>query len=174
VHAAIDGQTGQVDYTLKGTTAPVKGSFVRSSSTARVGRRGQTTVMHERTTDFVAAALPDNAGELVLSDVQGRLNGAIEVQVFRDWWPLPIEAPLMLVVLIGLVVLAARAKADASLLSAGAVALSFGVCVYQFASPERAVRPEIGALILALLAGGTLGGMLAWLAKKLTTVVSAR
>jgi hypothetical protein len=169
VHAALGGQGGSssVEYELRGTEQPVKGSLARIQNTQRVGRRGSASVTSERSTEYVVAAVPSGTHELTLHDIGGQMEGPLEVAIFKNRWPATFEWLALVALLAVLVALTGRLGLDANVLTAASVGLFFGLFVYEFASPQAVVKPEIGALILSLLVGGACGSLLAWTAKKI-------
>ena len=54
------------------------------------------------------------------------------------------------------------------------VAVFFGLFGSMFVTPDSAVRPEIGALILGVLVGATCGSLLSWLGRRIFGAEPAR
>ena len=148
----------EVDVHLDVGTTSAHGTIERTAMSARVGRRGRTTVLRERDSDFVTVDVADPANSVTLTRLRGHLSGPLHVEVFHEWLPLPTEIVLAAALLLAIAFIAVRLEARSTGVGALSCAMVFGIMVHHMATPDAAVRPEIGALMVAVLAGGV-GGM---------------
>jgi len=168
VHGQLGGGgTAEVDFRLDGTVAPVKGALSRSSSTARVGRRGSATVAHERNTEYVDAVIPAGQRFLKVTSLTGPLVGELHLTLFRERWPMWADVSVAAAVLLLIAALAARFRLDSGLVAGAGAALGFGAMAHEYITPDSAARPAIGAIIVGGILGIVAGGVLAWVVKKI-------
>ncbi len=130
----------------------------RDLTQRRVGRRGRATVAMESDSEYVSVRIPSTVDRIVLDSIRGDLDGPLKISVFVERIPLRAElwAAGVLLVLAALIDVAFRGSGVG--VGATACALVFGLVVSRVATPDVAVRQEIGALFVALLGGG-LGGL---------------
>jgi hypothetical protein len=160
LHGAIGGNgPSAVDVELSAETSIVEGHLERTTRQARVGRRGRATVTNERNSDLLSATLDAGSRKLTLTRVKGPLAGSLHVRLFHDPWPLPLDALVGCLVLLAVAALGARAGARSTPASIAGIGLAFGAAAYLWATPDNAVRPEIGALVVGGLLGALAGGV---------------
>ena len=168
IHGRVAGrEPGSADIALEIGHDQVHGEITRTQSRARLGRRGSATVLHEHNTEFLEANAASDAKSVTLTAIRGTLGGGLDVDVFPD--PLPMLAEIVLGAV--LLVLTALLTASAGARSAGVTALScallFGILVHRMATPDAAVGPEFGALLVSAFAGLVLSTLLVAVAQKL-------
>lgn len=169
VHGKIGGVgEASVEFELDGAKAPIVGKLERTQSSQRAGRRGTATVSHEHDADFLSAVIPADAKALKLTRLDGQLSGDLHFEIFRDRWPVWIDTIAAAVALLVVAMLAARQSVKSSAAAIAGLALCFGVLVQVLATPDVAVRAQIGALILAALGGSVVGTLFGSIAKKVT------
>jgi hypothetical protein len=167
VHGRIGGAgEASVAFELEGGEKPILGKLERTQSTQRAGRRGYSTVSHEHNSDFVSGVIPAGVSELTLTRLDGNLNGELEVQVFRDHWPVSLGLILALIALAAVAALAARQNVKSSATAIAGLTLGFGLLVEILATPDVAVRAQVGALILSAIGGSVVGAVFNSLAKR--------
>lgn len=160
LHGAIGGNgPSAVDVELSADQSTVEGHLERTTRRARVGRRGRTTVTNERNSDLLSATLEAGSRKLTLTRVDGPLAGSLQVRLFHDPWPLPLDVVVACLVLLAVAALGARAGARSTPAPIAGIGLAFGVAAYLWATPDNAVRPEIGALVVGGLLGAVAGGV---------------
>lgn len=158
----------EVHLVLKIGEDEVRGTLSRKHAQVRVGRRGgRRTVLREHTTETVAVRVHAPTDVIRLERQKGALENPLVVTVYRDWFPARIELWLDVVLILLTGVTAARLRGDGGSVAAFAVALIFGAVVHDSGTAEAAVKPEVGALLLALLGGAVGGNALAWLIRKI-------
>ena len=167
VHGRIGGAgEATVSFDIEGGETPITGKLERTQSTQRAGRRGYSTVSHEDNSKFLSGVIPTGVSELTLTRLEGNLNGDLEVRVFRDHWPVAIDALLALIALAAVAFLSARQNVKSSATPIAGLTLGFGFLVEVLATPDVAVRAQIGALILAAIGGSVVGTLFNSLAKR--------
>jgi hypothetical protein len=147
------------------------GQLSRTLDQARVGRRGHTMVEHDHNSEYIVTELPAGVHRLSLDRIDGAVAGAVEVSVFPDRLPLPIEIALACLLVLLASALAARMDAPRASVGGLVCALGFGIMVSRMATPDEAVGPEIGALFISLLGGGLIALITVWLMRKLGLAV---
>lgn len=171
VHGGIASEgAASVDFELAGAKAPVEGRLERSTSQARVGRRGTATQVHEHMSEYLNVVLPAGQHSLKLARIDGPLAGALDVRVYRDLFPINLDIIVGAVLLALVALLAARLHVGSDTVVVAGLALAFGIVGHEFITPDSVVRPIVGALIVGALVGGTAGGILAWGARKVLPV----
>jgi len=155
-----------VDVVLGLGSRQVEGHLDRQVSWGRVGR-GRGKVTREHNSQFVSADLPADVSTVTLQDMRGVVPGGLEVEVFRDWVPFTWESAVAGVLLLVAVVLVGPLRSGAGIAAALAVPLAFGLAIYSMATPDFAVRSQLGALLVAALLGTLAGGTLGWLSGRL-------
>jgi hypothetical protein len=167
MHAEFGGASAStVDVTLDAGAGGMSGHLERSVSHGRIGRRGQGTMVDEHNSVFMDGDV-GGSHVLKLADVKGNAGGGLEVNVFSQWFPftlLCVAAGLLALFGAGL---AGRFGLGAPPAAALGAALVFGIMVYRMATPDTAVRSEVGALMIAGLLGTVGGGTLGWMGRKL-------
>ena len=167
VHGGLGSQgAATVTFELTGPTEPLSGTLERSVSTARIGRSGSATQMHERTSEYLDALMPGAQHSLKLDHLDGPLAGSLDVRVYPDRIPLIVGVLLGGLLLAIVALLAARLQVGSDTVVAAGLAVAFGAFGHQWVTPDSVIRPIIGALIVGALAGGAAGGILAWAARK--------
>lgn len=127
------------------------GQLTRTLNRARVGRRGTGMVVHEHNSEYIGAEVPAEAHRMTLRQLQGTLTGPLDVSVFPERVPMPIELALCALLLLLAAGLCARAHASSAAAGALGCALAFGIMVSRMASPDEAVGPEFGALFVSIV-----------------------
>jgi hypothetical protein len=167
VHGRLGGAgEATLSFDLKAGDTTIPGKLERTQSNVRAGRRGTSTVSHEHNSDFLSAAIPAGVSELTLTRLEGNLAGELEIQIFRDHWPVSLDAIMALLALAVVAALAARQNVKSSATAIAGLALGFGLLVEVLATPDVAVRAQIGALILAAIGGSVVGTVFNSLAKR--------
>ncbi len=156
-----------VDITFGLGAERVVSHLDRSVRQARIGRRGTGTVVEEHNSQYVSGVVPAGVHELVLGDVRGSAPGGVEVNVFRTWVPYLFLCIIAGALLLAGAMVAGRLRAGPAAPAALAAALLFGLAVYRLATPDAAVRSELGALLVSALLGTISGGTLGWLSTRL-------
>jgi hypothetical protein len=153
VHGEPAGHdVGTLDFRLAGAEQPLEGRLERRARSARLGRGPRRTVLEAHDDEYLGGVL-GGAHELRLESLHGEPAGPLEISVFREWWPLrnTIVAGLLL---LGAIALACwRRGIDTAAAAMALAALAFGALDYAWANPATAVRPEIGAILAAAVAG---------------------
>jgi hypothetical protein len=163
-----------VHFTLNAAGENAHGKLSRTLSSGRVGRRGRTEIVQEHNSVLVATALGSGEPKLRLNDLEGPLNGPLHVEVFRDYWPARWDIVIAVLVLLAVAALSVRLGATTAPASLAGATLAAGIAAYYFATPDAAVRPEIGALILGGPIGLVAGAALAAGARQLGLGAKAR
>jgi hypothetical protein len=175
VHGSLSAEgAASVDFEISGAKDPIVGRIERSTSTARVGRRGTATQVHEHTSEYLEAVLPAAQHELELTRLDGPLAGALDVRVFRDWFPQSLDVIVGACLLAIIALLAARLHVGSDTVVLAGLGFAFGVVGHEFVTPDAVVRPLVGSLIVAALAGGSAGGILAWAARQVLPAPAKR
>lgn len=154
-----------VTFVLGGPDPRVQGHLERTVSYARVGRGGRAAVTHDHSSAFLEARLSD-APAIELERLGGKTAGPLHVSVYRDPLPGPAHVVLALVVLALAAGGQARLRRGSGATFAG-MALAFGVLVTENATPDAAVGPALGAVLLGGFVGALTGAVAAWLARRL-------
>jgi hypothetical protein len=167
-HAKLAGQgaseaTVALDMDGQGD---VEGHLSRTLTRARVGRRGNTTVVREHNGQYVDAYLSPKVHSLSLTRIDGTLTGPLEVSVFRDPLSLWPEIGLAIVLILLSAALAARMEARLSSVGGLACALTFGILVSRMVTPDEAMGAEFGALFVSVMAAGLLAAVSVGLLQK--------
>ena len=167
VHGRLGGAgEATVSFDLQAGDTTIPGKLERTQSTMRAGRRGYSTVSHEHNSDFLSAVIPTGATELTQARLEGNLASDLEIQVYPDRWPVLLDTILALVALAIVAALAARQNVKSSAAAIAGLALGFGLLVEILATPDVAVRAQIGALILSAIGGSVVGTLFNSLAKR--------
>lgn len=166
VHATLPAAgVPRATFVLGGARPPVEGHLERTISYARVGRGGRAAVPHDHSSAFLEANLSD-APAVVLSALGGETAGPLHVSVYRDLLPRPAHLLLALLALALAAVAQARMRRGNAAAFAG-MALAFGLLVTENATPDAAVGPTFGAILLGAFAGAVAGAIAGWLARRL-------
>lgn len=153
VHGKLAGsEAGNASIELDLGPQHLTAELNRSFSRARVGRRGSTSVMHEHNAEYLEAEAGPDARKLTLTGVRGSLGGPLEIAVFQDRLPMRGEIALACILLALGALLTARWGARSAGVTALTSALLFGILVHRMATPNAAVGPEFGALMISLFA----------------------
>ncbi len=160
-----------VSFRVGGLTPPAEGKLERTYSYARVGRGGRTRVAHDHTSTFFEGKVAGD-GPLRLERLSGEPVGGLHVAVF------PEPVPTWLFVVLGVVVAAVAAAADARLRKGNAapvaaMALAFGVLVTENATPAAAVGTTFGSILLGAIVGAVVGAVLAFVARRVLPAPAA-
>jgi hypothetical protein len=167
VHGVPAGHTeAHVRATLRVGNEQFEAHVNRDLTRRRVGRRGRATVAVESDSEYLSVRIPPTVDQIFLDGISGELHGPLQISVFVDRIPLRAElwAAGALLVLAALIDIAFRGSGVG--VGATACALVFGLIVSRVATPDVAVRQEIGALFVALLGGGVGGLMLSAVLRK--------
>jgi hypothetical protein len=156
-----------VDIVLAAGAEQIQGHLDRTMTHARVGRRGSAMVSEEHNSQYTSGVIPAGVGALTLGDLRGNLPGGVEVSVYREWVPFLPECIAGAVILLIAAIIAGRQRAGVSSTAALAIAIAFGIGLYRMATPDAAVRSQLGALLFGGVLGGAGGGTLGWLSGKL-------
>ncbi len=157
----------ELAFELEGAKEPVVGKLERTQSTSRAGRRGTMTSTHDHDADFLSAVVPAGTQALKIVKLEGPLAGELTFKVYRDHLPLAVDLGMALVALALVAWLAARQHVKTSAGAIAGLALGYGVLSELWVTPNVAVRTQIGALIIAALAGSVVGMVFAATARKL-------
>lgn len=165
VHATLPA-TGvpRAAFKLGGANPPVQGHLERTISYARVGRGGRAAVPHDHSSAFLEANL-SGVPAIVLSALDGETAGPLHVSVYRDLLPRPLHLLLALAALALAAVAEARMRRGSAAAFAG-MALAFGLLVTENATPDAAVGPAFGAILLGAFSGAVAGAIAGWLARR--------
>jgi hypothetical protein len=167
VHGGLNtAGAAAVEFSLGGFTSSLEGKLQRTVTTQRVGRRGSAQEAHERNSEFLDGRLAAGHQGVKLESVEGPLAGGLSLQVFSDRFPLWLDLLLSAVVLALLAVLGVWLHVGSDVVVTGGLALAFGAVAHEFVTPDSIIRPMIGAVIVAAVAGGAAGGIFAWAARK--------
>lgn len=168
VHGALAHQgESVVSFTLEGTVEPVVGRLERNVSQARAGKRGYTTVTHEWNTEYLSGVVPAGIKAIKLSAIEGPLKDALHVSIYTEYWPRLYQFIVAIIALLLITWLATRLKLDSSVDAFAGLGLGFGIMVYVYATPDSAVRPTIGAVIVGGIIGMIGGGIASFIMKRL-------
>lgn len=159
LHSDLGTDSGAktVEFMFDGTTPPLRGELVRTTSTTRAGRRGYATVVHETNTEYITGSLAPDSHKLTLREIDGKIAGALDVRVFKDYLPTGVALLIDLVLLVAVALLASFLNTTSGPAVGAGMAMGLGLLMSRFATPELAVRPTIGAFALGGVAGATLG-----------------
>lgn len=152
-------------FVLGGANPPVRGHLERTISYARVGRGGRAAVPHDHSSAFLEANLSGSSA-IVLNTLGGETDGPLHVSVYRDLLPRAAHVLLALAGLALAAVAEARLRRGSGAAFAG-MALAFGLLVTENATPDAAVGPTFGAVLLGGFTGALAGSIAGWLAKRL-------
>lgn len=167
MHGTLEGAgPAQADVTLGAGAERLLGHITRKKRSVRIGRR-RATVLREHNSQYLFANLANGVDRLIVQDMRGPLRGPLEVSVFVEPLPLSAEIGIALLLLCVAAALTARSGSGGSSAAALGTALFFGLIVHRLASPEEAVRPEIGALILSTISGASAGSIMTSVARRL-------
>jgi hypothetical protein len=168
VHGTAGGAgAASIDAVLEVGSEKIETHLGRTLSVGRAGRRGRATVVQEHNSEYLSAKVSGGVQRLTLAEIRGAVAGPLEVEVFREWLPFPVALSIAGALLLLTVIVGARLQASVTAAAALGCALVFGLSIYRIATPDAAVRPELGALFVAVILGGSGGGTLGWLGKKL-------
>lgn len=168
VHGDIGGEEeATINFELGGGDKPIAGHLVRKVGLSRSRKGVRNRVATEQNSAFVGATLNASDHALTLKSLNGPLQGALHVSVFKDYLPRPAAYALAFgFVLIAAVVSVKRRWKDSAILAVG-LAAAFGLVVNLNGTPDAAIRPEIGALFIGILGGGFGGSFIAWVLKRI-------
>jgi hypothetical protein len=156
-----------VDIVLAAGAEQIYGHLDRIMTQARVGRRGSAMVSEEHNSQYTSGVIPAGVRALTLGDLRGNLPGGLEVRVFHEWVPFLPECIAAAILLLVAAALAGRQRAGVPATAALAIAIMFGIGIYRMATPDAAVRSELGALLFGAVLGGAGGGTLGWIGGKI-------
>ena len=156
-----------VDVVLGLGSRQVVGHLDRQVTWGRVGRRGRGAMTRDHNSQFVSADVAGDVSAVTLQDMRGVVPGGLEIEVFRDWVPLTWESAVAGALLLIAAALVGPLRSGAGIAATLAVPLAFGLAIYRMATPDVAVRSQLGALLVAALLGTLAGGALGWLSGRL-------
>jgi hypothetical protein len=144
------------------------GDFRETWQRQRQGRRGSVEVLNERKATRVLVENPSNQDVQVTAvSVKGQaadyLTLSFYAHILPPWW---LSLPVALVLLAGAVVYDRHTGAGdtaSSMVITTAAALTGAFAFPSIGSPHPTFRELIGAVIVAALVGGPIGGLTAWL-----------
>ncbi len=159
----------EVKATLAVGDELVQGEISRTVSRGRRTRRGGGggSVVTEHDSEYVLVNVPTDAQSVRLVKLEGHLDGALDVSLFRERVPYFAELIAAGLILLGGALLAARIRASTVGVAALGAAIAFALGVYRYATPTLAVRPEIGAMLGGSIVGGAAAALLTLLVRKL-------
>ncbi|MCA9520077.1 MAG: hypothetical protein KC609_03860 [Myxococcales bacterium] len=144
----------------------VIGKLSRTEQRFRTGRRGTGTSLQDHTSEYLSASVPPDAHTLALRDVHGALIGGVHVDVYSELVSFRTAVVLDAVFLLAVAFIAGKLGATGFAAGSVGVAMIFGLLIYRLATPDSVVRPEIGAFVIALVAGMLVGGLLTYLTRR--------
>jgi hypothetical protein len=159
-------EPAHVRVELAGGETTLRAELDTSLTTVRLGRRGHGQQLVQNDSQFIDAELPSSVSALSLTRVSGLPGGAVTVEVYREWLPDWSLFALAGALIIGLAAVGALSGAGVSPAGGVACALIFGLLAHRTVTPEHAVRPEMGALFVALVLGSFGGAMLTLLIER--------
>lgn len=155
------------------------GDFKDRWSRQRSGRRSSVEVHDEMTSSWAVVENPSQQDlRLTLASVKGQAEDRLSLTLHRHrLLPGWMTLALAVLLLVGALVFDARTGAGdtaASMVIATAAVLC-GSSVFPYVgSPNPSFREMIGAVIVAALVGGPLGGLVAWLFRRRTEDAAGR
>ncbi len=168
LHGRVAGSgTADADIVLAVGDQHLSGHFSRKPQSVRIGRRGRGTVMREHNSQFLITTIPDDVDQIKVESVKGKLAEPIAVQVFPDFLPTGMELGLGLTLLVLGSALAARFGANSNGPGALGLTLLFAVMIHRIATPEIAIQPEMGSLVIGGVGGLLAGSISTWVMKKI-------
>jgi len=151
VHAQLPPPPARLAVRLAAADQKLRAELETTRATVRLGRRGRGTTVQSHESKFIDANLHD-AAKITLASASGAWPVPLRIAVFREWLPdwAFVVAAVALLCLAGLL---GAATGSGSRVPAGiGCALFFGGSLHYMATPDVALRPEVGALIVALFA----------------------
>lgn len=160
VHVPPPDGPARIHVELQGGDQTMRAELDSNMTSVRLGRRGHGQRLVQNDSQFIDATLASGVSSLVLKSVSGPVTGAVTVEVYREWLPDWTLMGLAAALVLGLAAVGATSGAGTSPAAGIACALVFGLMAHRTVTPEHAVRPELGALFVALVIGAFGGAML--------------
>jgi hypothetical protein len=167
VHGGLAGsEEATVSFRLAAGDEPLSGELVRKIGYTRMRKGGRSRVSNELNSEYLWGRIAPAAKELELAQLQGPLRGQLHVAVYRDYFPPVIEESAAIAIVLLMAYVAARLGWSAGTVIATGLMACFGAIVYVNATPDSAIRPEMGAAFMSLIMGGLGGAILASIARR--------
>ena len=160
VHVPAPNEPARIHVDLQGGETTLSTELDSTMTTVRVGRRGHGQHLVRNDSEFIDTVLASGVRALSLTRLSGPVTGAVKVEVYREWLPDWSLFALAAALIIGGAAIGAMTTAGTHPASGIACALVFGLMAHRTVTPDHAVRPEIGALFVALVVGAMGGAML--------------
>lgn len=174
VHVPPPTEEARIHVELQGGDTTLSAQLDSNMTTVRLGRRGHGQRLVQNDSQFIDTVLPSGVSSLSLKNVSGPLKGPVTVEVYREWvadWSLIALAGVLV---LGLAAVGAMSGAGTSPAGGIACAVVFGLMAHRSVTPEHAVRPEMGALFVALVVGAFGGAVLTLMIERLMISRTAR
>jgi hypothetical protein len=166
VHVPPPKEPARIHVELQGGETTLRAELDSSLTTVRLGRRGHGQRLVQNDSQFIDVVLPSGVSSLALKSVSGLPSGAVTVEVFREWVPDWSVFVLSVALILGLAAVSALSGVGGSPAGGIACASIFGLIAHRTVTPEHALRPELGALFVALVIGAFGGAMLTLLIER--------
>ena len=166
VHVPPPNEAARIHVQLQSGETTLSAQLDSNVTTVRLGRRGHGQRLVTNDSQFIDAVLPSSAAPLALKSVTGPLNGPVTIEIYREWvadWTLFALAGVLV---LGLALVSAMSGAGTSPTGSIACALVFGLMAHSSVTPEHALRPELGALFVAVVLGVFGGAVLTLLIER--------
>lgn len=160
VHVPPPKDPARIHIALQGGQTTVEAELDSTMTTVRLGRRGHGKQLVRNDSEFIDTSFDSGVHKLALKSIEGPVTGPVTVEVYREWvadWSLFALAAILT---LGLAAVGAATTAGTGPAGGIACALVFGLMAHRSVTPDHAVRPEIGALFVALVVGAMGGAML--------------
>jgi len=168
-----DGDVATARFTIAGAAERVEGVLERVR-VHRYSRGNRPHVFEERNLFYADAVIPPGTRALTLESVTGPVKGRLRVTGYAAAWPRWIALSLAGLGLVGIAVLDLRLGAGGNLVAVATVSLTLGALIAVSGAPGSLTHfltgAQLGAMLLALGAGGVAGQ----LAKRLARSMSRR
>lgn len=152
---------------LSGTKGPFEARFERTVSRQQTESGSRRRVwFRDPESRYFTVAIPVGTERLRVEKLVGQPRDPVRIEIFRPplgtaWVVAAGLVTLLLVVLVGI-----RLPLRENALPAAAFALCFGLVFAGGATPGSALRPAVGALVLGVFIGGSLGSVLSRVATR--------
>lgn len=167
VHVPPPSEAARIHVQLQSGETQLSAELDSSVTSVRLGRRGRGQRLVQNDSQFIDTVLPSSVAPLALKSVSGPLTGPVTVEVYREWvadWTLFALAGALV---LGLAAVSALSGAGTSPAGGIACALVFGLMAHRSVTPEHALRPELGALFVAVVLGVFGGALLTLMIERL-------
>jgi hypothetical protein len=160
VHVPAPKDPARIHIELQGGATTLAAELDSTLTTVRLGRRGHGKRLVQNDSELIDTTLASGVSSLALKSVSGPITGPVTVEVFREWLPDWSLFALAGALILGLASIGAMTTAGTRPAAGIACALVFGLMAHRTVTPDHAVRPEVGALFVALVLGALGGSML--------------